>query len=94
MQDVSCEPLMLQLPEKSLKQAWIFSVSHIITLSGSYINRKAINKNKPSLSRGFLFYHGSDGLNGWALCVIRQKHQKPLAVDARCLSRAIDAVPV
>ena len=26
--------------------------------------------------------------------VIRQKHNKPLAVDARCLLRAIDAVPV
>ena len=38
---------------KILKQAWIFSASHIITLSGSYIYRKAINKNKPSLSTGF-----------------------------------------
>ena len=27
-------------------------------------------------------------------CAIRQKHQKPLAVDAGCLLRAIDAVPV
>ena len=26
--------------------------------------------------------------------VIRQKPQKPLAVDARCLLRAIDAVPI
>ena len=25
---------------------------------------------------------------------VRQKHKKPLAVDARCLLRAIDAVPV
>ena len=35
---------------KILKQAWIFSVSHTITLSGSYINRKAINiyKNQSS----------------------------------------------
>ncbi len=31
---------------KILKQAWIFSATHIITLSGSYIHRKAINKNK------------------------------------------------
>ena len=38
---------------KILKQAWIFSVSPIITLSGSYIYRKAINKNKPSLSTGW-----------------------------------------
>ena len=82
---------------KILEQAWIFSATHTITLSGSYINRKAINKNKPSLSCGFLFYHGSDGLNGWVLwweCAIRQKHKKPLALDARCLLRAIDAVPV
>ena len=54
MQDVSYEPLMLQLPEKSLKQAWIFSVSHIITPSRSCIHRKAINKDKPSLSSGVL----------------------------------------
>ena len=54
MQDVSCEPLMLQLPEKSLKQAWIFSVSHTITPPGSCIHRKAINKDKPSLSSGVL----------------------------------------
>ena len=37
---------------KILKQAWIFSVSHTITLSGSYIYRKAINKDKP-LSYGW-----------------------------------------
>ena len=54
MPDVSYEPLMLQLPEKSLKQAWIFSVSHIITPSRSCIHRKAINKDKPSLSSGVL----------------------------------------
>ena len=33
---------------KSLKQAWIFSVSHTITPPGSCIHRKAINKDKPS----------------------------------------------
>ena len=33
---------------KSLKQAWIFSVSPTITLSGLCIYRKAINKDKPS----------------------------------------------
>ena len=38
---------------KILKQAWIFSASHIIILSGSYIYRKAINKDKP-LSSGVL----------------------------------------
>ena len=37
---------------KSLKQAWIFSVSHIITPSRSCIHRKAISRNKPSLSSG------------------------------------------
>ena len=31
---------------KILKQAWIFSVSPTITLSGFCIYRKAINKNK------------------------------------------------
>ena len=31
---------------KSLKQAWIFSVSHTITPPGSCIHRKAINKDK------------------------------------------------
>ena len=39
---------------KILKQAWIFSASHIITPPGSCIHRKAINKNKPSLSSGVL----------------------------------------
>ena len=33
---------------KSLKQAWIFSATHIITLSGLCIHRKAINKDKPT----------------------------------------------
>ena len=47
MQDASCEPLML-CPSEILKQAWIFSVSHTITLSGLCIHRKAINKDKPS----------------------------------------------
>ena len=28
------------------------------------------------------------------ILAIRQKHKKPLAVDAKCLLRAIDAVPV
>ena len=37
---------------KILKQAWIFSVSYIITLQGLCIHRKAINKNKP-LSSGW-----------------------------------------
>ena len=39
---------------KILKQAWIFSVSHIITPPRSCIHRKAINRNKPSLSSGVL----------------------------------------
>ena len=37
---------------KILKQAWTFSVSPIITLSGLCIHRKAINKDKP-LSSGW-----------------------------------------
>ena len=45
MQDVSCEPLML-CRLKILKQAWIFAATHIITLSGLCINRKAINRDK------------------------------------------------
>ena len=32
---------------KILKQAWIFSATHIITLSGLCIYRKAINIDKP-----------------------------------------------
>ena len=32
---------------KSLKQAWIFSATHIITPQGSCIHRKAINRDKP-----------------------------------------------
>ena len=44
---------------KILKQAWIFSVSPTITLSGLCIHRKAINKDKHP-SSGFLFYHGLD----------------------------------
>ena len=39
---------------KSLKQAWIFAARHIITPSRSCIHRKAINKDKPSLSSGVL----------------------------------------
>ena len=39
---------------KTLKQAWIFSASHTITPPGSCIHRKAINKDKPSLSSGVL----------------------------------------
>ena len=53
MQDVSYEPLMLR-PSEILKQAWIFLVNHTITPPGSCIHRKAINKNKPSLSSGVL----------------------------------------
>ena len=39
---------------KILKQAWIFSASPTITPPGSCIHRKAINKDKPSLSSGVL----------------------------------------
>ena len=38
-----------------------------------------------------LFYHGWDGKNGyWSCEAIRQQPNKPLALDARCLLRAID----
>ena len=40
---------------KILKQAWIFSASHIITPQGSCIHRKAINKDK-HLSCGVLLH--------------------------------------
>ena len=39
---------------KILKQAWTFSASPTITPQGSCIHRKAINKDKPSLSSGVL----------------------------------------
>ena len=35
---------------KILKQAWIFSATHIITPPGSCIHRKAINIDKPPSS--------------------------------------------
>ena len=174
---------------KILKQAWIFSASPTITLSGLCIPRKAINKDKHTSSGfftttegrhmrsgawrvisspvsacapvpgrhyqivtggnalGFMTYHL---VSAWMavrrrmspifsttdktdrtelkplnplnhlnilnplnhlnilnplnllnilnhlnpILAIGQKHQKPLAVDARCLIRAIDAVPV
>ena len=38
---------------KILKQAWIFSASHIITPQGSCIHRKAINKDKHLSSGNF-----------------------------------------
>ena len=38
---------------KILKQAWIFSVSPIITPPGSCIHRKAINKDKHLSSGSF-----------------------------------------
>ena len=40
--------------QKILKQAWIFSATPTITPPGLCIYRKAINKNKPSLSSGVL----------------------------------------
>ena len=40
---------------KSLKQAWIFSGSPIITHSGLCIHRKAINIDKPLVLWMFLF---------------------------------------
>ena len=49
MQDVSCEPLMLWLSENPQASLDIFSQSHHHP-AGSCIHRKAINKDKPSLS--------------------------------------------
>ena len=40
--------------QKILEQAQTFSVSYIVTLQGLCIHRKAINKDKPSLSSGVL----------------------------------------
>ena len=96
MQDVSYEPLMLCPSEKSLKQAWTFSVSPTITLSGLCIHRKAINKDKPSrpLEVSVLPRIGRIEWISLRILGARQKQHKPLAVDARCLLRAIDAVPV
>ena len=45
MQDVTYEPLMLQLPENPQASLDIFSQPHI-TLSGLCIYRKAINRDK------------------------------------------------
>ena len=45
MQDVSYEPLML-CPSENPQASLDILASPIITLSGSYIYRKAINKNK------------------------------------------------
>ena len=42
---------------KILEQAQIFSATHTITLSGSYIHRKAINKDKHPVL-GMVFYNG------------------------------------
>ena len=53
MQDVSYEPLMLQLPENPQASLDIFSQPHHHPF-GSCIYRKAINKDKPSLSYGVL----------------------------------------
>ena len=53
MQDVSCEPLMLCPSENPQASLDIFSQSHHHP-AGSCIHRKAINKDKPSLSSGVL----------------------------------------
>ena len=55
MQDVSCEPLMLCSSENPLASLDIFcQPHHHPSPPGSCIHRKAINKNKPSLSSGVL----------------------------------------
>ena len=53
MQDVSCEPLMLCPSENPQASLDIFSQPHHHPF-GSCIHRKAINKDKPSLSSGVL----------------------------------------
>ena len=52
MQDVSCEPLMLCPSENPQASLDIFRQSHHHP-AGSCIHRKAINKDKPSLSTGW-----------------------------------------
>ena len=52
MQDVSCEPLMLCPSENPQASLDIFSQPHHHPPPWSCIHRKAINKNKPSLSSG------------------------------------------
>ena len=54
MQDVSCEPLMLCPSENPQASLDIFSQPHHHPSPGSCIHRKAINKDKPSLSSGVL----------------------------------------
>ena len=53
MQDVSYDPLMLCPSENPQASLDIFSHPHHHP-AGSFIYRKAINKNKPSLSSGVL----------------------------------------
>ena len=53
MQDVSCEPLMLCPSENPQASLDIFSPPHHHPF-GSCIHRKAINKDKTSLSSGIL----------------------------------------
>ena len=65
MQDVSCEPLMLCPSENPQASLDIFSHPHHHP-AGFCINRKAINKDKPTVPWKFLFYHGLDGLDGFA----------------------------
>ena len=43
---------------------------------------------------GRIWTHWTSWTFWTSIWAIRQKHKKPLAVDARCLLRAIDAVPV
>ena len=50
---------------KILKQAWLFSATHIITLSGSCIHRKAINKDK-HLSSGWYPIYGQECYITWS----------------------------
>ena len=54
MQDGSYEPLMLCPSENPQASLDIFSQPHHHPLLGSCIHRKAINKDKPSLSYGVL----------------------------------------
>ena len=56
MQDVSCEPLMVRLPENPQASLDIFSHPHHHP-PGLCIHRKAINKDKP-LSSGWYFTTG------------------------------------
>ena len=79
MQDVSYEPLMLCPSENLPSKLGYFQSSTPSPLLGSCIHRKAINKDKPSLSTGWYPTSGKTATckAKWFILVYR------LAMDAR-----------